>query len=294
MVFESIKKIDTVVGDFDNKRKLQAKEQVEAAVNHANSVHSLTDTRYQLNAVTSSQSQITQLSDMINLRVSKGDVTSQINLESGIVLIDTNQLLLNANTVKFSGSAFIPDAMIQALIASKINVGTLNGANVNIINLNASNISAGTITGPNLSINLNSGEVLFQKGIIKRQDGNFSVDITNGILESYTSSGGYTLRDGEISFRDTSAWKPNSREKYGGIVVSLFQLTIGPVDRQELQYPNTSGITTTQSINLNISRFGDKTDNHSRHRPNPISKLLVLSSSSNQSKTNSQLMSLSK
>ncbi|MDN5446683.1 MAG: gp58-like family protein, partial [Lactococcus lactis] len=91
------------------------------------------------------QSQITQLSDMINLRVLKGDVASQINIEAGRTLIDTKQLLLNANTVKFSGSAFIPDAMIQNLTASKINVGTLNGANVNIINLNASNITGGTL-----------------------------------------------------------------------------------------------------------------------------------------------------
>ncbi|SOB47831.1 hypothetical protein LPICM17_400001 [Lactococcus piscium] len=30
------------------------------------------------------------------------------------------------------------------------------------------------------------------------------------------------MRDGEISFRDTSAWKPNSREKYGGIGYNNF------------------------------------------------------------------------
>lgn len=50
MALEAIKKIDTVVNDFDNSRKLQAKEKVEAEVAHQNSVHGLTGTRYELNA----------------------------------------------------------------------------------------------------------------------------------------------------------------------------------------------------------------------------------------------------
>ena len=50
MALEAIKKIDTVVNDFDSSRKLQAKEKVEAEVAHQNSVHGLTGTRYELNA----------------------------------------------------------------------------------------------------------------------------------------------------------------------------------------------------------------------------------------------------
>lgn len=50
MAIEAIKKIDTVVNDFDSSRKLQAKEKVEAEVAHQNSVHGLTGTRYELNA----------------------------------------------------------------------------------------------------------------------------------------------------------------------------------------------------------------------------------------------------
>ena len=49
MALEAIKKIDTVVNDFDSSRKLQAKEKVEAEVAHQNSVHGLTGTRYELN-----------------------------------------------------------------------------------------------------------------------------------------------------------------------------------------------------------------------------------------------------
>lgn len=50
MAFEAIKKIDAVVNDFDGRRKMQAKEKVEAEVAHQNSVHGLTGTRYELNA----------------------------------------------------------------------------------------------------------------------------------------------------------------------------------------------------------------------------------------------------
>ncbi|MDD3014983.1 MAG: hypothetical protein PHR41_00625 [Lactococcus chungangensis] len=167
-------------------------------------------------------SQITQLATDINLRVSKGDVTSQINIEAGRTLIDTKKLLLNADTVKFSGSAFIPNAMIQNLSAEKITAGTLNAANVNIINLNAANITTGTLSGANLSMNLNTGEVLFQKGVIKKEDSRFSIDITNGVIESYSPNGGYTLKDGEISFRDISAQSPSSIEKYGSISYDWF------------------------------------------------------------------------
>lgn len=57
-VFESktraenlLKKISELKSDFDNKRKQQATEKLEAEVKHANSVYGLNDTKYQLNAV---------------------------------------------------------------------------------------------------------------------------------------------------------------------------------------------------------------------------------------------------
>lgn len=160
----------------------------------------LYDWSYDYTASTS-YSQITQLASDINLRVSKGDVTSQINIEAGRTLIDTKQLLLNADTVKFSGSAFIPDAMIQSITANKITAGTINAANVNVINLNAANITTGTLSGANLSMNLNTGEVLFQKGVIKKTDGSFVIDITNGEISSDDSKGGFSLKSGALKLR---------------------------------------------------------------------------------------------
>lgn len=83
-------------------------------------------------------SQITQLKDDINLRVAKGNVVSQINQEAGgntliQVANGMGKLALNASSVVFSGSAFIPDAYISTLNADKLrfydnsgNVATLS------------------------------------------------------------------------------------------------------------------------------------------------------------------------
>ena len=70
-------------------------------------------------------SQITQLKNDINLRVAKGDVISQINQEAGgntlIQVANGNgKLVLNANSVVFTGDAFIPDAYISTLNADKL------------------------------------------------------------------------------------------------------------------------------------------------------------------------------
>ena len=148
-------------------------------------------------------SQITQLSDSINLKVSKGDVVSQINVEAGRTLIDTKQLLLNADTVKFTGSAFIPNAMIQSITADKITAGTLNAANVNVINLNAKSLTAGTISGNNLSLNLDTGAVQFTKGYIAGNNNKIRFDLDNSYLHSLNYGGsGFKISDGQLSFFD--------------------------------------------------------------------------------------------
>ena len=85
-------------------------------------------------------SKISQMSDDINLRVQKGDLLSQINIQAGSTLIQSNKLYLDASSVVFSGSAFIPSAAITDLSADKITTGTLNAANVHVINMDVANL----------------------------------------------------------------------------------------------------------------------------------------------------------
>lgn len=85
-------------------------------------------------------SKISQMADDINLRVQKGDLLSQINIQAGKTLIQSNKLYLDTSSVVFSGSAFIPSAAITDLSADKITTGTLNAANVHVINMDVANL----------------------------------------------------------------------------------------------------------------------------------------------------------
>ena len=70
------------------------------------------------------ESEITQLSDDINLRVKSADLISQINLQAGTALIQSNKLVLDAGTTVITGEAFIPSAAISSISADKIMLGS--------------------------------------------------------------------------------------------------------------------------------------------------------------------------
>ena len=138
----------------------------------------------------SNQSQITQLSDTINLKVSKNDVINQINISTDGVLIAGNKVQITGQTYIEDGvigraqianlavstaqiaDAAITDAKIGSLSATKITTGTLNAANVNIINLNASSIVSGTLN----AIDLTGGK------ITQSDSGEYSMELLKGSI----------------------------------------------------------------------------------------------------------------
>lgn len=69
------------------------------------------------------QTTISQLTNDINAKVAKGDLISQINMEAGQTLIQSKKLFLDADSVVFSGKAFIPDAAIAHLSLDKLTAG---------------------------------------------------------------------------------------------------------------------------------------------------------------------------
>lgn len=69
------------------------------------------------------QTTISQLTNDINAKVAKGDLISQINMEAGQTLIQSKKLSLDADSVVFSGKAFIPDAAIENLSLDKLTTG---------------------------------------------------------------------------------------------------------------------------------------------------------------------------
>ncbi|MGG3070196.1 gp58-like family protein, partial [Niallia circulans] len=91
-------------------------------------------------------SQISQLSDAINLRVTKDDLMTQINLNPQGILIQGKNLILDGNTT-VNGTFKVGNGNITSLDAGKVTAGTLDAAKVSVINLNASNIKTGTLSG---------------------------------------------------------------------------------------------------------------------------------------------------
>lgn len=132
--------------------------------------------------LTNDNSQFKLLKNAVNLKVEKGDVIGQINLEAGKTLIQNQKVYLDADTVAFSNKAFIPSAAITDLSADKITTGTLNAAAVKVINIDASKITSGTISGNNLSLNLNDGTVSFKKGKIVSNNNKLILNIDDGSL----------------------------------------------------------------------------------------------------------------
>ena len=163
-----------------------------------------------------------------NDKVSKNKILAQINVASGTTLIQNEKIYMDASSTVFSGKAFIPDAAITNISADKINAGTLDAGRINVINLNANNITTGTINGANLKIDLNSGEILFQKGRIGSTNGYLNIDIDSGKMSvTNSTNSGVFFENGELYLSDNWAYGTNSQPKYGVIRRSIHSFTLG-------------------------------------------------------------------
>ncbi|MGF0081401.1 tail fiber domain-containing protein [Limosilactobacillus reuteri] len=87
----------------------------------------------------------------MDLRVQKGDLISQLNLEAGRTLIQSQKIYMDADSVIMGPNtrAFIPSAAIVSLDADKITTGVLNGIDIHQIATKEGrsiDISGGNIT----------------------------------------------------------------------------------------------------------------------------------------------------
>lgn len=91
----------------------------------------------------------TQLASSINERIQKGNLITQFNLEAGRTLIQSNKIYFDADSFVMSpnSKAFIPSAYITNINADKITTGTLDAAKFNVKNFSADNIVGGTLSG---------------------------------------------------------------------------------------------------------------------------------------------------
>ena len=137
-----------------------------------------------------SMSAITQLADNINLKVSKSDLISQINVQAGGVLITsgTNKLNVTPETTYIEDGT-IKSAMIESLQADKIKTGTLDAGKVKVINIDAENItsnktsfvqSAWNAINSNLSVNGSELRYTHSDGSYTRMNANGIQTVVGG------------------------------------------------------------------------------------------------------------------
>ena len=111
------------------------------------------------------QSTVDMLRDDINLRVTKGDLLSQINIAADNTLIQSGKIYLDAKSVVFGkdSKAFIPAALITNLTADQITTGTLNSIQIDNGNGNFTVNSSGDVVAN--SIKIREGDI-YQGDII--------------------------------------------------------------------------------------------------------------------------------
>ncbi|MGM0206429.1 hypothetical protein IGI96_000898 [Enterococcus sp. DIV0421] len=141
--------------------------------------------RYEIIDITQAQqTQITQLSDSINLRVEKNDVVNQINISTEDILIAGNKIRITGQTTIDNGviktaqiadlsvstakiaDAAITNAKIGSISANKVTTGTLNASNVSIINMNAANITTGYLSSDRIQANSITADKLAANAIM--------------------------------------------------------------------------------------------------------------------------------
>lgn len=127
-----------------------------------------------------------------------GEQLSMINVDAGNILFKSNRIFLDATSTVFSGKAFIPDAAISNLTADKITTGTLNAGLLNVINVNANSITTGNIKGPNLDINLTTGEVIFGRGRIHDTSDAIDINVDQRYISTASGSTRVMLKNGEM------------------------------------------------------------------------------------------------
>ena len=133
--------LQSAQSDFDNKlsaASASASAATDKAMQAANAAQD--DVNAQIEELNSYK-------DTVNKTyVAKGTVISNVNAEADTSIFSTNnKLYMDAATTVFSGKAFIPDAAIINLTASKLTAGTIDASEISVVNLDASNINTGTL-----------------------------------------------------------------------------------------------------------------------------------------------------
>lgn len=189
---------DNHVGVYVPSTQLQLNQVIDTADSHTRTISDY---------LTGSNSRFVQMANYLNM-----------NVKNSSVSINGDGVMLSGNRIKITGktlidNAVILDALIKDINANTIKTKKLDASKINVTNLNANNITSGTISGTNLNINLDSGDVSFQKGVLYNNK-NLKIDLTNGFLEIQDTkkTRGLLITDGNIFIsKDLSSIDPSKQ-----------------------------------------------------------------------------------
>uniref|UniRef100_UPI000BE93E71 carbohydrate binding domain-containing protein n=1 Tax=Lactiplantibacillus plantarum TaxID=1590 RepID=UPI000BE93E71 len=183
-------------------------------------------------------SMIYQMSDDINLRVTKGDLISQINVQAGNILISSGKLTLSGKNINFNtdNPVIIPSANIDTLLVNK----TLTAADISANTFSTNNGTFtvkqdGSITAKNMTLN---GGTLYSPII------NAST-INSSTVNGTTFHGGDIINDAN----NTSKFYPTTISSDGHIYTTWFN----PVDAMQTDLSTGALTTKYRAINTTSS-----------------------------------------
>lgn len=158
----------------DLATKLQLNQVIDTADSHTRTISDY---------LTGSNSRFVQMANYLNM-----------NVKNSSVSINGDGVMLSGNHIKITGKTLIDNAVILDALIKDINANTvktkeLDASKINVTNLNANNITSGTISGTNLNINLDSGNVSFQKGRIHSSNDYIDINIDQKYISTADNLG---------------------------------------------------------------------------------------------------------
>lgn len=155
----------------------------------------------------------TQLKNLINQRVQVGDVISQINQEAGgntLIQVSNGKgsLILDAGNTIITGKAWIPVASIADLTADQIQAGTLTGSTIHLGDSNGNTIDLGVLDTDHVGLHSsakNGDQTYIDYNGIKNSGTGYSTVISQGkITTGYMAVNGGGLIDFRSSGNGTT------------------------------------------------------------------------------------------
>lgn len=203
--------------------------------------------------VSNIQSQITQLSTNINLKVEKNDVVNQINISTEGVLIAGKKIQITGET--YIANAVIKSAHIADLAITNAKIADATISSAKIINLDASKVSANNLAA--ITANTGTLNVSGYLNILNQDTGMYGTyDYGDSLTGSYNPRW-YTgsWRIGNNLFRHTADIFSLTSSGGKGTRQGYFETSYGSDYVAMRKYNNSTSMTMSARIDINSDRL---------------------------------------